>query len=212
MAKDKSQTTQDFLGIGDIKSDILIMGDKSLRAILFVSPENFALKSSEEQEATIFQFQSFLNSLDFSCQIVSQSRRTNLAGYFDMLETAKANQQNDLLKIQIQEYINFVQELLSSGSIMTKNFFVIIPFYLSELFGATLKEKISTQLNEENFQRAKNQLLQRAEFVSLGLRRCGIITTLLNTEEIAELMWSLYHTKEAEQQEYFPEIPPELIK
>ncbi len=212
MPRENDKTTQDFIGIEDIRDNTIVLKDKSLRAALFISSQNFALKSAEEQEATIFQFQSFLNSLDFPCQILVQSRRTNLAGYFQQLEEYKINQQNPLLKVQIQEYIAFIEELLKGGGIMSKNFFVIVPFYLSELFGASGKEKLTMRLTEENFERARAQLFQRAEFVALGLQRAGLQSVLLDTEEIIELFWSLYHTKEAEQQEFFPEIPPELIK
>jgi len=205
-------TTQQFLEIEEIKEGVMILKDKSLRGILMVSSLNFALKSEEEQNATIYQFQNFLNSLDFSIQFFIQSRRLNMTGYLDRLKELEQKQENELLKVQTAEYRKFVSSLLAKGIIMTKNFFVIIPFTLIEIpgMGTKKKERISI-LTEEQFQRAKSQLLQRMEFVALGLRRCGLQSVPLNTSELIELLWSLYHPEEAEVG-YFPEIPPELIQ
>jgi len=205
-------TTQQFLEIEEIKEGVMILKDKSPRGILMVSSLNFALKSEEEQNATIYQFQNFLNSLDFSIQFFIQSRRLNMTGYLDRLKELEQKQENELLKVQTAEYRKFVSSLLAKGIIMTKNFFVIIPFTLIEIpgMGTKKKERISI-LTEEQFQRAKSQLLQRMEFVALGLRRCGLQSVPLNTSELIELLWSLYHPEEAEVG-YFPEIPPELIQ
>ena len=172
------------------------------------SSQNFALKSEDEQNAIIYQFQNFLNSLDFSIEIVIQSRRLNITGYFDKLKEMEEKQENELLKFQTREYRNFIKDLIAGGQILSKSFFVIIPFTLIEI-PEFKKERIST-LTEEQFQRAKSQLWQRMEFVALGLRRCGLQCIPLNTSELIELFWSLYHPEEAEVG-YYPEIPPELI-
>ena len=111
----------------------------------------------------------------------------------------------------MQEYLKFIEGLVKSGTIMTKNFFVAVPFYLTEISGISVSKKLVNDLTEENFQRAKNQLWQRLEFVALGLKRSGLQAAALSTEEIIDLLWSLYHTREAEQG-YYPELPPELIK
>src|SRR4030042_3804043 len=98
--------TQQFLEIDEIKEGIVLLKNKSLRGILMVSSLNFALKSAEEQEATIYQFQRFLNSLDFSLEIVVQSRTLNITGYLDKLSDLAKDQENELLKIQTVEYQN----------------------------------------------------------------------------------------------------------
>lgn len=207
--------TQTFLEIEQVREGIVILRNKALRGILMVSSLNFALKSEEEQGAIVYQFQDFLNSLDFSCQIVIQSRRLNMTGYLDRLKELERAQENELLKLQISEYHNFVKGLLVTGQIMTKSFFVVIPYTLVEAQGVVSsgKRKRVPQLptlTEEMFQRCKIQLLQRMEFVALGLRRCGLRASPLATPEIIELFWSLYHPKEAEVG-YYPEIPPELM-
>ncbi len=209
-------TTQNFLEIDQIREGLLVLKNKSLRAVMMVSSLNFALKSDEEQSAIISQFQEFLNSLDFTCQIVIQSRKLNITGYLDKIKELEAKQENELLRIQTKAYHDFIQELVSAGTIMSKSFFVIIPFSLLEAQDGTsplklLKTPTVPALTEEAFQRCKSQLWQRMEFVALGLRRCGLQAIPLTTPELIELFWSLHHPKQAEVG-YYPEIPPELSK
>jgi len=209
-------STQDFLQIDQIKEGVVIIKERALRGILMVSSLNFALKSEEEQKATIYQFQGFLNTLDFACQILVQSRRLNITGYLEQLKELEKSQTEELMKIQTAEYRKFIESLIAQGIIMTKKFFVIVPFTLWEATNQSKKgfpfsaPKIPT-LTEEMFQRCKSQLWQRMEFVALGLRRCGLQSVPLRTAEIIELFWSLHHPEQAEVG-YYPEIPPELIK
>jgi hypothetical protein len=176
------------------------------------------LKSEEEQTAIIYQFQSFLNSLDFSCQIIIQSRKTNITGYFDKLRELEKEQKNELLKIQTTEYRKFIESLVEEETIMRKIFFVVIPYSLGEvkdtsrsLIKGLLHKSELPAINEENFKRCRSQLWQRMEFVAIGLRRCGLSAIPLTTPELIELFWSWHHPKEAEVG-YYPEILPELIK
>lgn len=207
-------TTQQFLEIEKIKEGTVVLKNKALRGVIMVSSLNFALKSEEEQNATIYQFQSFLNSLDFSIEIVVQSRRLNITGYLDKLKELEKSQKNELLKIQTADYRKFISDLIGGGSIMSKNFFVVVPFALIEIPGIAglrpgRKKRSQPELTEERFQQAKSQLWQRMEFVALGLRRCGMQCIPLNTNELIELFWSLYHPEESEVG-YYPEIPPEI--
>lgn len=207
-------TTQQILEFDQIREGIVIMKDRSLRGIMMVSSLNFALKSEVEQNAIIYQFQSFLNGLDFSVEIVVQTRRLNVTGYLDKLEEFEKNQGNELLKLQTAEYRKFIEELIGGGQIFSKSFFAVVPFYLLEITGmqASKGQKKTVQvLTEERFQRAKTQLWQRMEFVALGLGRCGLRCTPLDSGQIIELLWSLYHPEEAEVG-YYPEIPPEFTK
>jgi len=212
-----SSSAQEFLPIEQIREGVIILKDHSLRGAMMGSSLNFALKSSEEQEAIIYQFQTFLNALDFSCQVLIVSRKVNITGYLDKLKKMEEKQKNELLLTQTQEYRKFIQKIVEGGAIMNKNFYIIVPFYLSEAYGTSsnkgglLKLKAIPTLTEELFQRAKLQLYQRMEFLSLGLRRCGVWSVALNSEELIELFWSLSHPKEASVG-YYPEIPPELVK
>jgi len=208
-------TTQNFLEIDKIKDGILILKNSGLRGILMVSSLNFALKSEDEQNATLFQFQDFLNSLDFSCQIVIQSRRLNITGYLEKLKGLERNQDNELLKIQTSEYRLFISRLIETGAILTKTFFVVVPYAISESLEAEARKnplsmtKVTT-ITEEDFQRCKSQLWQRMEFIAMGLKRCGLSAVPLTTPEIVELFWSLHHPKDAEVG-YYPEFPSDLV-
>lgn len=204
--------TQDFLKIKQIREGILLLKNKSFRGVLMVSSLNFALKSEDEQTAIIYQFQNFLNSMDFGCQILVQSRKLNITGYIEKLRELETNQQNELLKMQTTGYIKFIEGLVKTGTIMTKTFFLVVPFAVSNLASTSItprkKQKVP-DITEETFQRCKTQLWQRMEFVVLGLRRCGLKAVPLTTGELIELFWALHHPKQAEIG-YYPEIPPEL--
>ena len=208
-------STQQFLEIDQIREGVILLRNKAIRGVIMVSSLNFALKSEEEQNAIIYQFQNFLNSLDFSLEIVVQSRRLNITGYLDKLKELEKKQENELLKTQTAGYQKFIKDLIGGGAIMSKSFFVAVPFTVIEALGIKavkgLIKKQPTTLSEERFQQCKSQLWQRMEFVALGLRRCGLQCVPLNTSELIELFWSLYHPEEAEVG-YYPEIPPELIR
>lgn len=209
-------TSQQFLEIDQIREGIILLKNQALRGILMVSSINFNLKSQDERKAIIYQFQNFLNSLDFSCQVVVQSRRLNLTGYLEQLKELEKAQKTDLMRLQTIEYRKFVEELVGQGTIMTKKFFVVVPFTIWEAYGQDTKQKFwkltkSRKLTEEDFQRFKSQLWQRMEFVALGLRRCELQVVPLNSPEIIELLWSLHHPEESEVG-YYPELPPELIR
>jgi type IV secretory pathway VirB4 component len=212
----KNTATQQFLPIGQIREGVIVMKDKSLRGVLLVSSLNFALKSEDEQSAIIYQFQDFLNSLDFSCQIIAQSRRLNITGYLEKLKEIESGQKNELLKVQTAEYRKFIEQIISGGSIMAKNFYVVVPYYpLIEIPGVAGSAEKNAKagkkdLTEEKFQRGKYQLWQRMEYVVLGLRRCGLRASPLNTPELIEVLWAFHHPKEAESG-YYPELPPEML-
>lgn len=197
-----NQSTQDFLEISQIREGVVILKNKSLRGILMVSSINLALKSTEEQRAIINQFQSFLNSLDFSCQIIVQSRKVNLTGYLDLIKKWESEQDNRLLQHQTESYRNFIKNFIEEESILTKKFFVIVPYNFNPTPGSSL--------TEESFKRLKKQLIQRMEFIALGLRRSGLQAAPLTSSELIELFWVIHHPKEA-QTGYYPEFPEELI-
>ncbi len=196
------KSTQDFLEMSQIRDGVIILKNKSLRGVLITSSVNLSLKSSEEQTAIINQFQSFLNSLDFTCQIIVQSRKVNLTGYIELIEKWKEEQENELLQYQTENYKKFIKEFIEKESILTKKFYVVIPY--------DFHQTPSSKLTEENFKRLKRQLLQRMEFVALGLRRCGLQAAPLMSSDLIELFWALHHPKEAETG-YYPEFPSELI-
>lgn len=217
--------TQQFLEIQDIREGVLLLKNNSIRGVLMVSSINFALKSEEEQTAIVYAFQNFLNSLDFSCQIVIQSRNINITPYLDTLKDLEDRQTNELLKQQTTAYREFIKNMVVGDTVMTKNFYVVVPYNLMEIFGMAgaskqfnfLKQfsgdkKNETQeIKDADFQRCKTQLWQRMEFLAMGLRRCGLEAIPLTTPELIELFWAIHHPDQAEIG-YYPEILPELLK
>lgn len=210
--------TQQFLSFKEIKDGIIVLHSGGLRGILMVSSINFALKSADEQQATIYQFQTFLNSLDFTAQVLVQSRRVNMTGYMERLKKLEEKQTNDLLKAQTADYRRFIKEILDKGDIMSKSFYLVVPYTLAEVSGSVSaaremfrkKEESGQSMSGESFQRARVQLIQRMEFIAVGLRRCELEAVPLTTPEIIELLWSIHHPKSAEIG-YYPSIMPEII-
>ena len=215
--------TQAFLEVQDIREGILILKNSQIRGVLMVSSINFALKSEEEQTAIIYAFQNFLNSLDFFCQIVIQSRNINITPYLDSLKDLEERQTNELLRKQTASYREFIKNMVVGDVVMTKNFYIVVPYNLMEIFGVRGAKKQfgifqksfggqqNQTIKDEDLQRCKTQLWQRMEYVSMGLRRCGLEAIPLTTPELIELFWSIHHPDQAEIG-YYPEILPELLK
>lgn len=215
--------TQQFLEIQDIREGVLLLKNNGIRGVLMVSSINFALKSDEEQTAIIYAFQNFLNSLDFFCQIVIQSRNINITPYLDSLKDLEEKQSNELLRKQTASYREFIKNMVVGDVVMTKNFYVVVPYNLMEILGMKsagqdfLKQFTGGQqqknepMKDDEFQRCKTQLWQRMEYLAMGLRRCGLEAVPLTTPELIELFWSIHHPDQAEIG-YYPEILPELLK
>lgn len=196
MALNKKSTTasQKFVEIDKIKEDMVIMKTGAVRAILLASSINLALKSTEEQDAIIYQFQNFLNSVDFSIQFVIQSRKLNIDDYLVMIKEIEKTQDNELLKIQTQEYIDFIRNFVELQNIMIKNFYIVIPFTKETSVGGGLSN--ATKMTDEQLLKLKDQLWQRVEEVMAGISRIGIKCVPLNTQELVELFYDLYNPEE----------------
>lgn len=199
--------TQSFLRTKEIKQDTMIMDDGTLRAIVAVSSTNFDLKSQNEQDALIFSYQRFLNSLDFSIQILMQSRRMDIASYTEKIKDIMQKQTNELLRMQTAEYIEFVNRLVETGNIMNKNFYCIIAYnesigsasggFLSSLFSRNRARGIAQR--EKNFEHHKALLEERVTSVTSNLNGMGLRAVKLTTEQIIELVYNSYNFESAPQ-------------
>ena len=199
----KGLSAQKYLEISEIKDGIVIMKNGGMRAVLMVSSINFALKSIDEQDAIVYHYQSFLNSLDFSVQIVVNSRQLNLDNYLQILKDQEKKQLNELLRVQISSYIEYIQGLVKMANIVSKTFYVIIPFSSSESAGGAMKAIMgggSSKLltNRATFEKYKDQLFQRVDHVIENLSGTGLHMTLLNTQELIELYYNLYNPEISE--------------
>lgn len=198
MAINKKATlaTQKFVEIEKIKEDMAIMKNGSVRAVLLASSINLALKSTEEQDAIIYQFQNFLNSIDFPLQFVIQSRKLNIDNYLATIKEIEKTQENELLKIQTQEYIEFVRNFVEMQNIMTKNFYIVIPFTKEVAKAGAGISGNAAKMTDEQLLKLKDQLWQRVEEVMAGISRIGIKCVPLNTQELIELFYDLYNPEE----------------
>lgn len=200
----KQSATQDFVPVKEIRDGIVILKDNSMKAILMVSSLNFALKSEDEQEAIISQFQNYLNSLDFSTQIFIQSRRLDIRPYIAVMEDRQKVQTNDLIKIQTREYIDFIKNFTENVNIMSKNFFITVSYTPSVVQGKKIptfgkkdmeKERVGLA---ESFEENRSQLEQRLNIVEQGLSSVGLRLVRLGTEEIIELLYKIFNPGESE--------------
>mgnify|MGYP001558103841 FL=1 len=204
----QAKATQEFVPITEVKDGILILKDGSLRAIIMASSLNFALKNEEEKNAIIFQFQNFLNSIDFSLQIFIQSRLLDIRPYLTLIEQRYKEEVNELMKIQIQEYIGFVRNFTETTNIMTKNFFLVVPYSpaflqgnksVQDILKLGKKESDAPQLtDQELFEENRTQLEQRVAVVEQGLSRCGVRTVALGSEEVVELFYKIFNPGETQ--------------
>lgn len=201
MATNKA-ATQDFVSIRDIKDNVVIQKNGQMHMMLLASSINFALKSLDEQRAILLQFQQFLNTLDFSLQIYVQSRRLNIQPYLELLGGMEEKQYNDLMRIQLREYIDFIRTFTKDVDVMSKNFFVIIPYTptqinltkgIANLFTPEHNSNVGTPPNETQFEENRIQLEQRVGMVSEGLARVGVRTITLEKDDLVELYYHLYN-------------------
>lgn len=195
--------TQQFVPIERVRDGIIVLKSGELRSVILTSSLNVALKSEEEQQAILMQFQNLLNSLDFPIQFFVQSRRLNIKPYMDLLQARSAEVKEDLLKIQIHEYMGFINKFASETNIMTKHFFIVIPYMppqsAAPAGGKLLSFGLSqggAQMGEDNFDAARIQLEQRIATVIQGLVRFGIRAQKLGTEEVVELFYKLFNPGE----------------
>jgi type IV secretory pathway VirB4 component len=202
-----SKATQEFVPIKEVRDGIVILKDGSMRGIVLTSSLNFSLKSDDERNAITIQFQDFLNSLDFPVQIVIQSRRLDIRPYLALLEEQYKVQLNDLMKIQTREYIEFIKKFTESTNIMTKSFFVVVPYepaIVDVKSGGALgifQKKSSDEVasrKQATFEENRTQLEQRVSVVEQGLVRCGIRVIRLGTEEVIELFYKVFNPGDSE--------------
>ena len=211
MADEKlsAAATQEFVPIKEVRDGIVVLKDGSLRKLLMASSINLALKSQDEQGAIIAQFQNFLNSLEFTTQFFIESRQLDIRPYIALLEERYAAQLDDLMKVQVREYITFIKDFTERSNIMSKNFFIVVPYDpaiisrgggVGGTFGALFSPQGggATTLTDEQFEEYRTQIEQRASVIEQGLVRTGVRVAPLGTEEVIELFYKLFNPGELE--------------
>ncbi len=193
--------TQRYLDIAEIRDDMVLMNDGTVRSVLLVSSINFALKSEQEQEAIISAYVTFLNGLDYPIQVVIQSRRMNIDNYIVALGEQEKLTQNELLRAQIGDYRTFVTELVELGHIMQKRFYVVIPYDpltnkkrgFFQRLSLVLSPAAAAKLNDKQLEDRREQLSRRTNMASGNLLSMGLQTARLDTQGLIELYYNAYN-------------------
>lgn len=210
LAKSKpGPSTRRYLDIAEIRDDMVILKDGTVRAVLLVSSINFALKSNDEQEAIVQAYMQFLNGLEYPIQIVIQSRRMNIDTYIQSLQVQLRETENELLRTQIQDYRNFVLQLVDLGQIMQKRFYLVLPYdpvsnkrknWFSR-FGEALSPASAAKLNKKQLTDRVDQLAQRVSLLASNLASMGLKVARLDTQSLIELYYNTYNPEVVDAQE-----------
>ena len=202
--------SQSLIPIYQIKKGVIILKDGSLRSIVEVAGVNIDLKSPEEQNILFNSWRAILNTLEFSLQVVILSYRLNINPYLTFLKNQIDRESNELLKIQGEDYYNFLTSLVTQNSIMKKRFFLAVPFtphtftptkaagQLSASFKNMFnfsREAFSqvSPISDQEFERAYQQLIIRQTNLAGNLNKMGLSCRVLDTKEIIELLYNLYN-------------------
>lgn len=199
-------TTQNSLLISEIRDGMVIMHDGSFRAIVACKSINFDLMSSREREGVEFSYQNFLNALYFPIQIFIRSQRVDIGPYIDRLSQIRRSQDNMLLNVLMDDYINFIDVLSQEANIMDKSFFIVIPYYPSGdvanvieqskgLFGKLFQKQQAsvTHIDKVTYEKARDEIKNRVDSVMSGLYQIGVKSVQLNTKELGELYYNVYN-------------------
>ncbi len=201
-------STQQYLDILEIRDDTVILRNGSVVAVLLVASINFSLKSDEEQDAVIEAYTSFLNTIDFPLQIIIQSRQLDIDDYLETLKTVEQRQTNELLQIQIRDYRQFVADLVQMSDIMTKRFYVVVPYtpkvdrpgkFFSRLLDVFTPTS-TIHLKQKQFEEFRLELYKRVDHVINALSSAGLKSLPLRTQELIELYYNTYNQESSRQQ------------
>lgn len=204
MAVQPAGATQQFVPVKEIRNGIIVLKEGGYRGVLICSSVNFGLKSSDEQHAITLGFQNFLNTLDFSIQIVVNSRRMDLRPYLALLQEKAPEQKTELMRIQLHEYVEFVRSFTDQANIMTKSFYVVVPYAprVSPSDAVSFLRRESASVKNAaaltSFEEDRAQLEQRLALVANGLAGTGVRAVPLGTEEIIELLYRSFNPGELE--------------
>ncbi len=199
----KTSAAQQFLNFSTIEDGLVVLKSGGLRLVLLASSLNFALKSEQEQNALIYQYQNFINSLTFPVQILVQSRQLDLSAYLTDLEAHQNQTASAPLQLQMTDYVTFVKRLIEAANIMDKKFFIVLAWQPDSLkpegFFSRLKSSRTEHIpiSREQFQAGRAELTERASVVANGLASLGIRAAGLETKELIELYYQSYNLETA---------------
>jgi len=199
-------SAQNSLLISELRDGMVILNDGTMRAVVACRSINFDLMSAREREAVEFSYQQFLNSLYFPLQIFIRSQKVDIGPYLERLSKIRRDQDNMLLGVLMDDYIDFINILSQETNIMEKSFFIVVPYYplgdvgsavntsknfLANLFSPQTQQRI--RIDEKTYSKAADELRNRTDTVVNGLMQIGIRAVRLNTKELGELYYNVYN-------------------
>lgn len=199
-------STQSTLQLSEVRDNMVVMIDGSLRAVIACHSINFDLMSERERSGVEYSYQQFLNSLNFPVQILIRSQRIDIGPYLDKLIAGRRTQDNMLLGVLMDDYINFIDSLAQQANIMEKTFYVVVPYFpngdaanLIEqgkgFFGKLFAKPKNTvtRIDTATYQKAKDEINNRVNSVIAGMSQIGVQSVQLNTKSLGELYYSFYN-------------------
>jgi len=205
-----TSSTQNLMPINEIRNNTIILKNGALRSVIEVDGINIDLMSAEDQENTLRTWQSFLNNLDFSIQILIVSRKANIDEYISNVETKTADVEEEMLKTQINDYITFIRDFTANNQIIDKKYYIVVPYdpfvMKKSAFGGQIKDMFlnifnlnreafsqDILLDDKEFQKNYQQLIVRQDTVLSQLQRMGLSAQLVTTNEIVPLIHNIYN-------------------
>lgn len=173
------------IALKGVDDGVLLLPNNEYRIIIETSSINFHLMSEDEQDAVVDIYKAFLNSLSFPIQILQKVRALDLDDYLKSFESKKQGEDVEIYREQIDGYIKYVQSLVKTNKILSRQFFIVIPYHTK---------------NKESIEIAREQLGNRLAIVEKGLGNVGIKSRTLNSLEILDLFYSSYNAEDAKLQ------------
>ena len=221
--KNATISTQNTLLFSEMRENMIIMSDGSFRAVVECQSINFDLMSAREREGVEFSYQNFLNSLYFPVQILIRSRRVDIGPYLSRLAEIRRGQDNMLLNVLMDDYMDFIDTLAQEANIMDKSFYVVVPYYQNKegnikqqakgLFGSFFsgkKEATVTKIDQAAYMKAKDEVKNRLDSVMSGMFQMGVKSRQLNTRELGELLYVSYNPDTSSRESLTAVDPSEL--
>lgn len=206
-------STQSTLQLSEIRDSMVIMIDGSFRTVVACKSINFDLMSDREREGVEYSYQNFLNSLNFPVQILVRSQRVDIGPYIEKLVSTRRSQDNMLLGVLMDDYINFIDALSQEANIMEKSFYIVIPYFpagdaanlleqgkgfFGKLFARP--QNTITHIDAAAYQKAKDEMKNRVDAVTAGLFQIGVQSVQLDTKSLGELYYNYYNPDTAVRQ------------
>ncbi len=178
LQKSKSKTSsRNQIAIKGVREGILMLPNNEYRAILQVSSLNFELRSEEEQDAIMDTYESFLNSVGSSLQILIRTREIDMDKYLEDLAERLEGETEQIYRDQLQNYDEFIRTLIQSNKILTRHFYIVVPYKAPP---------------KTDFELIQEQLNLKLDIVTKGMLRIGMHTKELTSLEILDLFYSFY--------------------